>query len=554
CPSLEETSTRHSEDAGVIDKVLYGLADGLDQVSAKINISNFNLFFLLLLAIYILCAFIQYLRGRLLIYVAKNIDTKLGEAYYKRIIDMSASCISERKTGEYLSRFSDLSSIRNAISGATITIILDSLMVLFCGVVLFMLEKVLFFISLSLAVFYAVVAVVFKKPLENSNRELMENNAVFESYLKEGIDGNELIKASCSQKHVKSRLNTLFSSFIDSTVRNGKAVVAQDTLCNAIECIGMVVILWVGFYFVNDSKLTLGALLTFYSLRAYFTEPIKNIISLQPTIQTALVAADRYFDILDMEAEKIAGNDTVSIKPDWKKIAASGLSFEYRNRDVVLDNMSLEVNRGEKIALIGESGCGKTTFAKLMLNLFDPTGGDIFIDDVPYRNISKDEIRRNIAYVSQEMFFFTDSVRNNLILGNTEIDDSEIMRVCSLCKIDEFINELPYGLDTPIEEGGNNLSAGQKQRLALVRAILQRPKLLILDEITSNLDIATENGVKDFIFNHSDLTCIMIAHRLSTIKQCNRIYVMKNGTVAESGSHTELMNKKGLYYNMVQAQ
>lgn len=553
--SCEEDHTNVSEnETKPFERVLNSVLDVLDDIASRISMSDFNLFFVLLLMLYLFCALIHYWRGRLLVYVAKNIDITLGELYYKKIVDMSVAGISERKTGEYLSRFSDLSAIRNAISSATITIILDSLLVVFCGVILFLLEKTLFFISLSLIVFYAIVAIVCKKPLDNSNRKLMENNAIFTSYLKESIDGNELIKSSCSQKTVNGKLNSLFTSFIDATVLNGKVIVAQDTLCNTIESVGMVLILWVGFFLVNNSTLTLGALLTFYALRTYFTEPIKNIISLQPTIQTALVAMDRFFDVLDMEAEDVTDGKSISIATDWKKISASEVSFEYKNSDVIIERMNFVVHRGEKIALVGESGCGKTTFAKLMLNFFEPTEGGFYIDDVSYDDFSKEEIRRNIAYVSQEMFFFTDSLRNNLILGNVEITDDEIMKICTVCKLDEFINELPYGLDTPIEENGSNLSAGQRQRLALVRAILREPKLLIMDEVTSNLDTVTEKAIKEFVFGNSDLTCIMIAHRLSTIKQCDRIYVMKNGTVAEYGSHLELMEKRGLYYDMVQAQ
>ena len=537
----------------LIDKLLLKAVDLMDQFSDFLNMKNFNLIFLCLLILYLLCSCMSYLRGRLLIYVARCVDANLGEMYYEHVVNLSVSASAEKKTGEFLTRFSDLSTIRRAISRATVAVVLDAVMVILCGVILWLYNRTLFLISASLIVFYVIVALCFRRPLARANQRTMEGNAIFESYFKESIEGKELIKATGSQGQIKEKLHALFERFLDATVKNGKVEIAQDTLCTSIESIGMVAVLWVGFWLVKSEALTIGALVTFYMLKNYFTEPIKNILSLQPTIQTAAVALERLFDVMDMETEKIDPVGDTELTP-WKKLSVKGVGFEYRNRYTILEDLSLEVKQGEKIALVGESGCGKTTLARLLMGFYEPTEGEIIADERPYGQISKEEIRKRIGYVSQNAFFFTDSVRNNLKCGNDAITDEEIIRVSEECKLGDLIRELPYGLDTPLDENGGNLSAGQKQRLAFLQAILRKPQILIMDEVTANLDTITERTIRDYVFGQKELTCIIIAHRLSTIRQCDRIYVMSEGTVKESGTHEELLGKKGLYHEMVMEQ
>lgn len=232
---------------------------------------------------------------------------------------------------------------------------------------------------------------------------------------------------------------------------------SQDTIADSVELIGTVVILWLGIEMVLRNQISIGELITFYALLAYFTSPIKNLIELQPTIQTAIVAADRLSDILP-------------------------------------------------------------------------------------------SLRGSVAYVDQNVFLFSDTIKNNLRLGNPNATDDEIYRACEVSKSDEFIKSLPLGYDTPIDENGSNLSGGQRQRLAIARARLKHPQLLILDEATSNLDTITEAGIKNTIFNLAkSVSCIIIAHRLTTVKNCDRIYVMESGRIVESGTHDELINKGGEY-------
>lgn len=512
---------------------------------------NLTIIFASLIILYILYAILQIIRGYLIASVSRKLDISLSLSYYNHLIELPISSIQLRNTGEYLSRFSDISNIRQAISGATVTLLFDSLMVLACGGILAIQNPKLFGIALIMVIIYAIIVLFYRKPIERRNRNVMEQNAHVQSWFKESVDGIETLKASVAEIHAKNRARYHIHSFINAVFRTSILSVSQDVLAGLIEMVGTVSILWTGFSMVLDGKLSVGALITFYALLAYFTEPIKNLIELQPMLQTATVALDRLNDVMDTSSESLDnGADLPDNLPvnEWK---VNHLNFRYGNEKLTLENVSLVIQEGEKIALVGESGSGKSTLAKLFLRFYEPESGEIFCDGNNIQTKSLLSLRRSVAYVSQNTFFFSDTIKNNLKLANPTISDDEIVKACQLSHIHNLITTLPMGYDTPLDENASNLSGGQKQRLAIARALLQKPKLLILDEATSQLDSITEARIKDTIFNsQEELTCIIIAHRLSTIQACDRIYVMENGKIVENGEHKDLLKKDGLYANL----
>ena len=529
------------------------LAQAIETFAESME-GHFHLIFSSLLLLYLLRAAIAFLRGWLIIRLYRTIDLRLTLQYYNHIVDLPMSSLSVRQTGEYLSRFSDSASIRQAISGATLTLLLDSIMAIAGGVILFMESGRLFAVSLGMVILYAVLVLIYRKPVEQSNRRVMEQDAQLQSYFKESIDGMETVKASNAGEQVKETTTEKFHRFLNAMVKSSMISVSQDTLAGTVELIGTVLILWMGFSMVLSGQLTIGTLMTFYVLLSYFTEPIKNLIELQPTIQTAFVAADRLNDILELETEQTSDAENSPEKENLPQVncwEARNVDFRYGNRELTLHDVTFKIHRGERVAIVGESGSGKTTLAKLFLRFYEPERGELTLDGRNLHEYPLDALRKSIAYVGQNTFLFSDTIRNNLSLGNPGLTEDELNRVCERSKAAEFIRELPMGYDTPLDENGMNLSGGQRQRLAIARALARHPQLLILDEATSNLDTVTENGIRDTILQlDSNMTCIMIAHRLTTIRSCDRIYVMKNGAVAETGTYDELMEKQGEFYRL----
>ena len=302
--------------------------------------------------------------------------------------------------------------------------------------------------------------------------------------------------------------------------------------------------------------MTIGSLITFNTLLIYFLDPIKNLVDLQPQMQTAVVAADRLGEILDLEAEK-KEDEYKKLSPNSLKgdIEIKNLDFRYGTRKLVLEKINISIKKGERIAFVGESGSGKTTLAKLLLKLYLAEKGEILIDGNNIKDIQIESLRDKIAYIPQETFLFSGSIYDNLTLGLNETNLEEVIESAKKAQAHDFINELPLRYNTRLEENGANLSGGQRQRLAIARAMLKNPDILILDEATSNLDAITERALDNTINEYArDMTTIFIAHRLSTIKNCDRIYVFEKGKIIESGSHLELIKLGGRYAHLTRQQ
>lgn len=504
------------------------------------------------IVLYIFKAILEAFRNHLMLYLSQKLDIPLILGYYQHVLGLPMNFFGTRKVGEIVSRFMDASKIRDAISSATLSIMIDTLMALVGGIVLFTQNHLLFGIAVVVVALYGVIVFAFNKPVKKINEKQMEDNSQVTSYLVETLNGIETVKAFHAEDKAQAKTDKLFVKLLKSVFKGGMITNAQQTLTGAIATIGGTVILWVGVVSVLNGNMTLGSLLTFNALLAYFLDPIKNLINLQPTMQTAIVAAERLSEILDLELEKVADeNRKLSPQSLNYPIRIENLDFRYGTRKLVLENINMTIGAGEKIALVGESGSGKTTLSKLLMNFYPWEKGEIFIGDYNLKDINLESLRNRIAYISQDIFLFSGTIRENLELGNEDATLEDIIEACKLSKADEFINKLPLRYETMLEENGANLSGGQKQRLAIARALLKKPDILIMDEATSNLDSITEKAIEKTINNLSkDITTIIIAHRLSTIMRCDKIFVMEQGKFIEQGTHNQLIQKKGRYYNL----
>jgi ATP-binding cassette subfamily B protein len=525
----------------LIDDILpAGLLKTLQILS--IGIILLNLFKVLLTAF----------RSHLLLYLSQKLDIALIFGYYRHVLKLPMNFFGTRKVGEIISRFNDASKVRDAISGATLTIMIDTLMAIAGGIILYLQNGSMFAVTVIVVLLYLTIVLSFNKWYRKLNEQQMENNAQLTSYMVESLNGIQTVKAYNAEGKVNLETETKFVRLLRSVFKLSWVGNLQGSLVGFVELTGGIVILWVGAYNVIKGHLTVGQLITFNSLLEYFLDPVKNLINLQPQMQTAIVAADRLGEILDLEPERTAREDK-KLSPDNLKgdIWFKNVTFRYGTRRTVLEHITMHIRQGERIAFVGESGSGKTTLVKLLLNLYSPEEGDILINGNNIKDLQLECLRERIAYIPQETFLFSGSIMDNLILGLDDVTPEEVIEASKKAQVHDFINELPLRYDTRLEENGANLSGGQRQRLAIARAILKKPDILILDEATSNLDSITERAIENTIEEYSrGMTTIIIAHRLSTIKRCDMIYVMERGNIVETGKHEELLGNDGKYTEM----
>lgn len=521
----------------------------VDYVLKDKLVTTLNILIIGVIMLEIIKIFLSIFRGFLLMFLGQRIDVSILFGYYNHMIRLPMKFFSSRKAGEIISRFSDADNINDTVAETVLSLMLDVIMSVVGGIIVYFQNQYLFFISVVLLLLYTIIVFSFKGILKKVNREVLENNSQMTSLVIQSINGIETIKTYNLEKRIQDETEFKYLKVLKSSLKRTKIGIFLGTLSEIVELLGNMAIIWIGSMQVINGKLTLGEMMVFNTLLGYFTEPVKNLIGLQPTIQTAMVSADRLGEVIDLDIEQ----KDERIIPDNLKgdIEIKNLDFRYGTREQILKNINMKIKKGEKIALVGESGSGKTTLAKLFLKFFDFEKGEININDFNIKDIDITFLREKISYISQDIFLFNNTIKENLMLNET-IKMEEVIEMAKKINAYDFINQLPQRFNYVIEENGANLSMGQKQRLSILRALLKKPDILIMDEATSNLDTITENIIQNTLNNlDMEMTIIIIAHRLSTIRMCDRIYVLDKGEIIESGTHEELVSMKGKYYKLL---
>ncbi|MGX7245789.1 peptide cleavage/export ABC transporter [Enterococcus quebecensis] len=525
----------------------------IDSFIPRRTVSTLNVISIGLIFVYFFQAFFEYSRNYLLVILGQKMSISVMLSYFKHVLKLPLSFFSTRKSGEIISRFLDANKIIDALASVTLSICLDIAMVVIIGLILFLQNRLLFLISLGTIPFYLLAILAFVKAFDRSNEEEMVAGSALNASIIESIEGIETIKSYNGEDKVYDKVDQQFKQLMKKSFKQSNLDNIQQVIKRCIQLISSVLILWIGSYLVIGGTISLGQLISFNALLVFFTEPLQNIINLQVKMQTAQVASRRLNEIFYIDEEQQKSDSYKIVDPIIFKegIWIKNVSFSYGMKMPVLQNISVSIKAGSKVALVGISGSGKSTLAKLLVHFHSPSEGDIFYQKTNMKEIDRYFLRDHVTYVPQESFFFHGTIMENLVFGLTDLPSFErIVEVCEMVQLMDYVNQQPLNFDTLIEEGGTNLSGGQKQRIALARALLKDAEILILDEATSGMDTLLEHAIVQNLKQLPNKTILFIAHRLSIAKVCDHIFVMHQGNLIEQGTHKELRFNAGMYQQL----
>ncbi|MDU3525244.1 MULTISPECIES: peptidase domain-containing ABC transporter [Clostridium] len=496
------------------------------------------------------------IRQHMLLYLSQKIDIPLLLGYFKHVYKLPMKFFASRKVGDILTRFSDAFTIKNILTSVSLSLIMDIVLATVSASILYVMNQKLFVVILVLTIVSAALIYIFKGPYKKINLEQMEAGARLNSQIIESLKGIETIKVHAAEENSIEKLELEYIRNLKIAFKEGVLSNIQGSISGAVSSVGNLILMYIGAMMIMKGDITLGSLMTFSTLSGYFMDPIGRLIGLQLSIQEASISLKRISEIYEVEKEQDETEvEKIKLEKIDGDIELNNITFRYGSRSPVLNDVSIKIPKGKKVALVGESGSGKTTISKLLLKYYTPEEGKINVNDYNIEELDLYNLRENIAYVPQNVELFSGSIKENITLGKTNASYEEIKSACENAGCREFIEKLPGKYGTFLEEAGGGLSGGEKQRIALARALIKKPSFLILDEATSNLDFISEAKIFDTLFKKGrNITMLMIAHRLSTIRSCDIIYVMDKGKIVEEGNHESLLKKKGYYYKLYVSQ
>jgi len=527
-----------------------------DHVLINGNKNLLNLMSTLMILLVSIQAIIGIKKTVMVMKTGQLIDAQLILGYYTHIMNLPQRFFDTMRIGEIISRINDAIKIRNFINETALEILVNSLVMLFTIALMFTYYwKLALIISLIIPI-YSSIYFLMNYLNKRNERKIMEVSAKLETQLVESINHAKTIKEFGIEKFSNAQIEHRFIKLLFTGFKSGLNSLFASGSSQYLSSILTVIILWIGSTYVIDGVLSPGELFSFYALIGFFTGPVSMLIGANKSIQNALIASDRLFEIMDLETEsRDEGKLTLQIS-DIGDIQFQHVTFSYGNKTKLFNDFNLTIYKNQITAIVGESGCGKTTLFSIFQQLYPLKEGGIFIGHYNMNDINIREFRSNVGVISQDLQLFSGNIIENIALGDPNPDIKRILDICINLEISEFIESLPNSYHSEIGENGTLLSGGQKQRIAFARAIYKNPEILLLDEATSSLDSIAELPIKKFIetYKKQFKTIIMIAHRLSTIKAADRIVFLKKGQVMEEGTHKELINLKGEYHRLWQLQ
>ena len=494
--------------------------------------------------------------GAALHWVASKVIMDLRVEMFQRLITLPGTFYDHHATGTLISKFTfDVTQIQHAATNAITVAIRDTLAIIGLLAWMFYINWKLSLISLVCAPFIMLIVVVIRKRLRRMGRRMQESMGDINNVLGESIHNHKLIKLYGGQTQEAERFWNASDNSRRFFMKYAIAAVTSSPAIQLIAAIALSAIVYIASLQAMSGALTVGEFISFFAAMTMLMTPLKRLVGINEFIQKGLAACESIFGLLDQPAEIDQG--TRQIERAKGAIELQDLSFRYNPDDSdALSHISFAISPGETVALVGPSGSGKTTMANLLPGFYHNEQGHILIDGTDIREYKLESLRANIAFVTQEVVLFNDTIRNNIAYGAMRnCSDGELEAAAGSAHALEFIIELPDGLNTVIGERGLRLSGGQRQRLAIARALLKNAPILILDEATSSLDTESERHIQAALETlRKGRTCIIIAHRLSTIENADRIIVIEHGKIVQTGTHAELIKKDGLYARLHKVQ
>ncbi|MBF0543633.1 MAG: ABC transporter ATP-binding protein [Candidatus Riflebacteria bacterium] len=491
----------------------------------------------------------------LMMLAAQNILRDIRSAAFEKLQILSLSFFEKQKAGQIMSKITnDVLVLQNLLTSFTDNIGQFVALCAFCWYIFYLHWK-LAVISVVIIPFIGAILNKFSRKMKKIGTRMQTRIGDISSVLQEFIVGIKAIKSFTLEGFIRGRFEHANVENYKENMRGNKINALTSPVIEFINTVGLSIIFWYGGYEVINNRLDAGQLISFLTALVGLFTPIKNLSRISNLISQSVGAGERVFEILDAPVEISEKENAISLKDCKGGVSFENVSFSYGAEELVLNNVNLIVSPGEVIAIVGPSGAGKSTFVNLIPRFFEVNAGGVKIDGVDVRDFSLNSLRKHIGMVHQETLLFSGTISDNIRLGKVDAAEEEVIEAAKLANANDFILSLPEGYNTLLGERGVNLSGGQAQRIALARAFLKNPAILILDEATSALDSETENLIKESLTKLMlNRTTFLIAHRLSTVVNANKIVVLSKGKIVEFGKHSELLRMKGVYSHLYEAQ